>query len=109
VKESAAQAGASAEVDVGAEDAAQRSESVQAAPDATEPGRSGGDGHEPGSPMKTLETVEAAEAATSARDAGQADVEGTRNAGETLRDAGKEGKALPGLRVEQEEPPQQPP
>jgi hypothetical protein len=58
--------------------------------------------------MRTLETVEAIEAATSARDARLPDVEETRNAGETPRDAGKEGEVLPGLRIEQEEPPQQP-
>jgi hypothetical protein len=33
--------------------------------------------------MRAQETIEAGEAATSARDAGQADVEETRNMGET--------------------------
>jgi hypothetical protein len=56
--------------------------------------------------MRTLETVEAAEAATSAREARQADVEETRNAGETLQDVGREGEVLPGLRMERGEPPQ---
>jgi hypothetical protein len=59
--------------------------------------------------MRTLETIEDAEATTSARDTRQADVEETRNVGETPRDAGKEGEALPGLQTKWEEPPQQPP
>jgi hypothetical protein len=50
--------------------------------------------------MRTLESVEAAEAATSACDTGQADVEETRNVGETPRDVGKEEEALLVLRVE---------
>jgi hypothetical protein len=58
--------------------------------------------------MRTLESVEAAEAATSTCDTRQADVEETRNVGETPRDAGKEEEALLVLRVEWEEPPQQP-
>jgi hypothetical protein len=59
--------------------------------------------------MRTLETVEATEATTSARDAGQAYVEGTRNTGETLRDARKEVEELPGPRMGREELSQQPP
>jgi hypothetical protein len=82
-KEFTAQACASTEVDIGARDAAQRSELVEAAPDAIGHGRFEGDGHEPGLTMRTLETVEAAEAATSTRDARQAVVEETRNTGET--------------------------
>jgi hypothetical protein len=78
------------------EEAARRPELAEAAPDATGLGRSGGDGRGPGSTVRTLETVEATEAATSAQDAGQADVEGTRNAGEAPRDAGKEGEVLSG-------------
>jgi hypothetical protein len=42
------------------------------------------------STTRTLETVEAGKAATSARDAGQADVEETRNVVETPQDVGKE-------------------
>jgi hypothetical protein len=94
---------------VGARDAAQQSELVEVAPGATGLGQSGGDGREPGSTTRTLETVEVGEAATSVRDAGQADVEETRNVGETLRDARREGEVLPGLRMEWEELPQQPP
>jgi hypothetical protein len=59
--------------------------------------------------MRTLDTVEAGEAAAFAHDTGQADAEETRNMGETLRDAGREGEVLPGLQTEREEPPQQPP
>jgi hypothetical protein len=55
--------------------------------------------------MRTVESVEAAEAATSARDTRQADVEETRNVGETPRDAGKEEEVLLGLRAKREEPP----
>jgi hypothetical protein len=40
--------------------------------------------------MRTLEIIEATEAATSAHDAEQADVEETRNMGETPRNAGRE-------------------
>jgi hypothetical protein len=109
VKESIAQAGASAEADVGAGGAAQRFESIEVAPDATRLGRSGGEGRKPGSPMRTLEAVEAMKAATSAHDVGQADVGETRNAGELPRGAGKEGEVLPGPRAEREELPQQPP
>jgi hypothetical protein len=61
-----------------------------------------------GSTTRTLETVEAAEAATSTRDAGQVDMEETRNMGETPRDAGRKGEVLRRLRTELEEPPQQP-
>jgi hypothetical protein len=82
-KESAVQAGASAEEDVEAGDATQQYESVEAAPGATELGRSRGDGQELGSTLRTLEIIETEEATTSARDAGQADAEDTRNVGET--------------------------
>jgi ubiquitin len=78
---SSVQAGGSVEEAVGAEEAARQPELVEAAPNATGLGRSRGDGHEPGLTVRTLETVEATEAATSAHDAGQADVEGTRNEG----------------------------
>jgi hypothetical protein len=50
--------------------------------------------------MRTLETVKVVGAVTSARDAGQADVEETRNVGETPRDAGREGDVLSGLWME---------
>jgi hypothetical protein len=56
-----------------------------------------------------VRTLEATEATTSAHDVGQADVEGTRNAGEAPRDARKEGEVLPGPQMGREEPPRQPP
>jgi hypothetical protein len=105
---SSVQAGGSVKEAVGAKEAARRPELAEAAPDATGLGRSRGDGRGPGSTVRTLETVEATEAATSAHDIGQADVEGTRNAGEAPRDAGKEGEVLPESQTGQEEPPHQP-
>jgi hypothetical protein len=57
---------------------------VEVTPGAIGLGWFGGDGLEPGSTMRTLEIVKAVEATTSARDAKQADVEETRNMGETL-------------------------
>jgi hypothetical protein len=57
--------------------------------------------------MRTLETVEASKASTSAHDAGQADVEKTRNVVEAPQDVGKE-EEVPELQTKREEPqPQQ--
>jgi hypothetical protein len=90
VKEAAVKTGESAQEGAVVGDASQQLEQVEAAPGATRLDRSGGDGQELGSTTRTLETVEASKAATSTCDAGQADVEETRNVVEALQDAGKE-------------------
>jgi hypothetical protein len=54
--------GGSAEEAVGVGEAARRSELVEAAPDTTGSGQSGGDSLEPGSVLRTKGTVEAVEA-----------------------------------------------
>jgi hypothetical protein len=56
--------------------------------------------------MRTPKTVEAGKATTSACDAGQADMEETRNVVESPQDAGKE-EELPKLHTKREELQQQ--
>jgi hypothetical protein len=106
-KESAVKAGASAQEGVGARDAVEQPERVEAALGITRLDRSRDDRKEPGLTTRTLESIEADEAATSARDVGQANVEETRSMVETLQDAGKEEELLE-LQSEREEPQQQP-
>jgi hypothetical protein len=102
-REATVKAGASAQEGARVGDASQQPEQVEAALGATRLDRSRGDGQELGSTMRTPKTVEAGKAATSARDAGQADMEETRNVVEASQDAGKE-EELPKLHTEQEEP-----
>jgi hypothetical protein len=99
-KQVAAMVGASVHEGVGAGDAAQPPEWVEAAPGATGLDWSGGDGQEPGLTIGTLE------AATSARGAGQAVVAKIRDAVETPQDVREEEKQ-PELQMEREEPQQQ--
>jgi bifunctional ADP-heptose synthase (sugar kinase/adenylyltransferase) len=105
-KQVAAMVGASVHEGVGAGDAAQPPEWVEAAPGATGLDWSGGDGQEPGLTIGTLEAVEVVEAATSARGAGQAVVAKIRDAVETPQDVREEEKQ-PELQMEREEPQQQ--
>jgi hypothetical protein len=105
-KETAVKAGASAQEGVGAGDVAQQPERVEATSGATGLDRSRGDGQEPRLTTRTLETIKAGKAATSAHDAGQADVEETRDMVETPQNAGKK-EEQPELQVEWEEPQQQ--
>jgi hypothetical protein len=103
MKEAAAKAGASAQEVARVGDAAGEPELVEAAPGCTRLDMLGVGGPEPGLTTRTLATIKAGKAETSILDAGQADVEKTKEVVEAPPDAGKEEEQLE-LQSEREEP-----